>query len=209
MPKLSQDQQTQRRNRILDAAEHCFAANGFHRTTMPDICKAAGISAGALYLYFDSKEALISGISERDRAEIIQQFAALEDAPDFFEGLKQVMRRCILEQPPHKSRLYLAIASEATHNPAVARLLAECDGAIRGSLLHILEKAEAHGRIAPSVPIGRIVGVMTVIADGMFWRRAVDPQFDLVSVAADMLAMICALAGMRDPSNSTTLQAAS
>ena len=65
MPKLSDIQQEERRARILDAAERCFARTGFHRTTMQDICKDAGISPGALYIWFSSKEALIAGISAR------------------------------------------------------------------------------------------------------------------------------------------------
>ena len=208
MPKLSQEQQDQRRSRILDAAELCFAAAGFHPTTMQDIRKAAGISAGALYTYFDSKEALISGISERDRAEIIAKFSALSESADFSDGLRTVMRTCIVEQPPHKSQLYLAIASEATHNPSVAKALSECDGAIRASLEGFLQRAHAAGRIAPTAPIERVVAVMCVIADGMFWRRAVDPSIDLAAVATDLLDIIGSLVGMRDAALSPTVQAA-
>ncbi len=39
MPKLKPEVQHQRRERILDAAERCFARTGFHRTTMHDICR--------------------------------------------------------------------------------------------------------------------------------------------------------------------------
>ena len=63
------------KTRILDAAESCFASSGFHSTTMQDICKAAGISAGALYVYFASKEALIAGLTARDRAQILGNVA--------------------------------------------------------------------------------------------------------------------------------------
>jgi AcrR family transcriptional regulator len=68
VPKLKPETQQARREHILDAAERCIANTGFHRTTMQDICLAAAISPGALYVYFDSKEALIAGISERDRS---------------------------------------------------------------------------------------------------------------------------------------------
>ena len=40
---------------------------------MHDICREAGVSPGALYVYFDSKEALIAGICERDRAEFAER----------------------------------------------------------------------------------------------------------------------------------------
>ena len=54
MPKLKPETQLARREHILDAAERCFAKAGFHRTTMQDICKTADVSAGALYVHFDS-----------------------------------------------------------------------------------------------------------------------------------------------------------
>ncbi len=208
MPKLSENQQSQRRSRILDAAEACFANTGFHRTSMQDICQSAGVSAGAVYLYFDSKEALITGISERDRAEIIENFTELAGAPDFAAGMREVMRSCILERPPHKSRLYLAIAAEATHNPAVARALSDCDSAIRGALAGILRRAEADGRIAPAIPVERIINLMSVIADGLFWRGAVMPGFDLAAAAADLLELVGSLLTRRDAQSSLENRAA-
>lgn len=73
MPKLKPDTQRARREHILDAAGACFARQGFHRTTIQDICREAVLSPGALYIYFDSKEALIAGLCERDRNEFAQR----------------------------------------------------------------------------------------------------------------------------------------
>ena len=69
MPKLKPDTQRARREHILDAALTRFARGGFHATTIHTICREAGVSPGALYVYFDSKEALIAGLCERDRAQ--------------------------------------------------------------------------------------------------------------------------------------------
>ena len=102
MPKLKPDIQRARREHILDAAELCFARAGFHRTTMQDICKEAGVSPGALYVYFDSKEALIAGICERDRAEFAERFAALAAAPDFLGALGELGEQYFVNEPAHK-----------------------------------------------------------------------------------------------------------
>ena len=67
MPRLSETAQEERRARILDAAERCFVRAGFHRTTMQDICREAGVSPGALYIWFASKEALIAGWLKRQQ----------------------------------------------------------------------------------------------------------------------------------------------
>ena len=87
VPKITALRQTERRDRILDAAERCFARSGFQGATMAEICADAGVSAGGAYLYFRSKEDLIAGIAERDRERIAGDFARLADAPDFFAAL--------------------------------------------------------------------------------------------------------------------------
>jgi AcrR family transcriptional regulator len=54
-----------RRNQILDAATKVFAEKGFHRATIKDVAKAAGIADGTIYNYFENKTALILGLLER------------------------------------------------------------------------------------------------------------------------------------------------
>jgi AcrR family transcriptional regulator len=59
MPKISDARRAERREQILNAAWSCFQREGLHATTMDDIITASGLSAGAVYSYFPSKEALI------------------------------------------------------------------------------------------------------------------------------------------------------
>src|SRR5262245_43516104 len=122
MPKLKPAIQRARRDHILDAAERCFARTGFHRTTIQDICRQAAVSPGALYVYFDSKEALIAGIAERDRAEFGERLAALADAPDFLQALKELGEHYFVHQPFYKSQLCLEIGLEAARNPRVGEI---------------------------------------------------------------------------------------
>ena len=53
-----------RRQQILDAALICFDRSGFHRSPMQDIFDQSGLSAGAVYRYFASKEDIIEAIAE-------------------------------------------------------------------------------------------------------------------------------------------------
>ena len=131
MPKLKPEVQTARREHILNAAELCFARAGFHRTTMHDICKEAGISPGALYLYFDSKEALIAGISERDRAEFAERLDALATAPDFMQALRELGEQYFLVEPALSHRMCIEIGLESTRNPRVGAIFQRFDRYIR------------------------------------------------------------------------------
>ncbi|HEU5100965.1 MAG TPA: TetR/AcrR family transcriptional regulator [Roseiflexaceae bacterium] len=54
-----------RRAQILDAAAQVFAERGFHRTTIRDVAKAAGVADGTIYNYFENKTALLLGILDR------------------------------------------------------------------------------------------------------------------------------------------------
>ncbi|MFT0860370.1 TetR/AcrR family transcriptional regulator [Ancylobacter sp. G4_0304] len=59
MPKISDEKRVARRLQILEAAWTCFDAQGLHATTMSDIIRVSGLSAGAVYSYFPSKDELI------------------------------------------------------------------------------------------------------------------------------------------------------
>jgi len=63
-PKVSEAHTKQRREQIIMAAMQCFATNGFHKTTMQDICKKSDLSPGAVYSYFASKDEIIQALCQ-------------------------------------------------------------------------------------------------------------------------------------------------
>jgi len=58
------------RDRILTAATRFFAEQGFAGTSMPEIAKASGITAGAIYKHFESKADLLFEVTRRALASI-------------------------------------------------------------------------------------------------------------------------------------------
>ncbi|HEU4758527.1 MAG TPA: TetR/AcrR family transcriptional regulator [Dehalococcoidia bacterium] len=56
-----------RREQIVNAAWACFARKGYHQTTMQDIATEADLSAGAIYRYYASKEAVLKAINDRSQ----------------------------------------------------------------------------------------------------------------------------------------------
>jgi len=66
-----------RRESILDAALHCFVERGFYGTAIPQIAEKAGIAAGTIYHYFDSKEVLVNALYQTLKGAVAQRvFAA-------------------------------------------------------------------------------------------------------------------------------------
>jgi AcrR family transcriptional regulator len=193
MPRLSPAIQAARREHILDAAERCFARAGFHRTTMHDICKEAGVSAGALYIYFASKEALIAGISERDRAEFARRLEMLAAAPDFLAALSMMGEQYFVDEPAHKRLMCIEIGVESTRNPQVGDIYRSVDSFVLASFGKLFQRLKDEGRIAPALDIPTLARVFITIGDGLFWRRAVDPTFDGKALLPAVVALIGAM----------------
>jgi AcrR family transcriptional regulator len=196
MPKLKPHIQRARRERLLDAAERCFARSGFHRTTMQDICREAGVSPGALYVYFDSKEALIAGICERERAEFAERLAAATAAPDFLAALRGLGEHYFVHDPVYKRQMCIEIGLESTRNPRVGEIYRGVDRYIDASFESLFQRLKDEGRIAPELDIAALTKAFAVIGDGLFWRRAVDPAFD---GSAMLPAVLQVLAGLLKP----------
>jgi TetR/AcrR family transcriptional regulator, repressor for uid operon len=190
MPKLDESAQQARREQILDAAEHCFARHGFHSTTMQGICREAGISPGALYIYFRSKEELIEGLCEREKSRFAHGLASVAEAPDFFAALVKLGETYCLGEPIEKVRMQMEINAEAMRNPAVGRTVREIDRFVLESFQRLLTDAQAKGRINPAGDVAIMAQVMSMLGDGLYLRRALDPDFDAKGCMPTILALI-------------------
>src|SRR5260370_26606071 len=130
MRKANVQLQADRRSEILQAAQACFARSGFHQASMQEICSEAGMSPGNLYRYFHSKEEIIAGIAERDRAETAQQFAAVGQG-NFFDGLAALAHHHLIERSVEEVALCAEIMAESRRNPAVARIYQDMELFVR------------------------------------------------------------------------------
>lgn len=193
MPKLKPDTQRARREAILDAAEICFARSGFHRCTMHEICKEAGISPGALYVYFASKEDLIAGLAERDRSEFQERIAPMGGARDILNALRAIGEQYFVEEPKHKRLMCVEIGVESTRNEKVGEIFRSVDQHIHNSFRELFERLEEEGRIAPDLDAETLAQLLSVIGDGMMWRRAIDPDFKPDTLMPAVTALVGSL----------------
>ncbi|HWX55994.1 MAG TPA: TetR/AcrR family transcriptional regulator [Verrucomicrobiae bacterium] len=68
MPKIAPDRIEENQRRITAAALKLFTKRGFHGTNIRDIAQKAGISTGAIYTYYPSKESIFASLVESYRA---------------------------------------------------------------------------------------------------------------------------------------------
>ncbi len=157
---------------------------------MQEICAEAGMSPGNLYRYFPSKEALIIGISERNRADAMESFAAAESDPNFFRGLENLARHHLVERTAQEVGLCAEIMAETRRNPEIARVYQAIETELRARLVALLKSASERGEILSDLDFDSAVSALMVLADGMSWRRAVDPNFDPEVVLPLILHMV-------------------
>jgi AcrR family transcriptional regulator len=195
MRRANAQLQSDRRTEILDAAERCFARAGFHGASMQEICTEAGMSPGNLYRYFASKEALIAGISERNRADAVASFALVDQSPEFFAGLAGLARYHLVDRTDSEVALCAEIMSESRRNPEVARLYQDIENDIKARLAAMLRLAAERDEIRTDLDIDAAATILMVLGDGMSWRRSVEPGFDAERVLPLILTMVrCLLA---------------
>ncbi|MBX3513330.1 MAG: TetR/AcrR family transcriptional regulator [Xanthobacteraceae bacterium] len=181
--------QTDRREEILLAAKNCFSRRGFHGASMQEICAEAQMSPGSLYRYFPSKEAIIAGIAEQDRADVAEKFQAIVEAPDFFQALALAARRYIVEESDEEVCLHAEIKAESRRNPEIAKIYEGVEQEVKAGMLNVLRSAVARGDIPPEVDLEIAATMLMALVDGLYWRRAVDPEFDAETVLPTLLSV--------------------
>jgi len=169
--------QSDRRDEILDAAQRCFVRSGFHQTSMQEICAEAGMSPGNLYRYFPSKESLIAGIAERDRAEVAQEFANADLSHGLFAVLEGMVHHHFAERSDEQVKLCTEIMAEARRHPEIARISAGFDADVRRWLIDLFKAGAKRGDIPSDIDFDGAVTMLMIMADGVWWRRALDPHF--------------------------------
>ena len=191
--ELKSTRQVDRRPQILDAAERCFALNGFHKTTMQDIAREAGMVPGNLYRYFPSKNAIIAGLVERDRAEIAADFATLSNAENLMAAFEQLGRKHFIDQPRMKAVIALQIWSEAALDPEIAAHVSAVQSEVRNGIRNVLSRARDTGEIHQDVEVEALTHLIITLSDGMIRRRAMDVDFNSQGEIENNLCIIGAV----------------
>ncbi|MDN5544925.1 MAG: TetR/AcrR family transcriptional regulator [Rhodococcus sp. (in: high G+C Gram-positive bacteria)] len=107
----------QRRQAVLNAAIEQFSTNGYSATSINQVARQAGISIGALYSYFASKEDLFLAIID-SAYELMEEIltgvaGASRDVFDYVEHMLQACSRFALENA-ELNQLYLTITTQTT-----------------------------------------------------------------------------------------------
>lgn len=77
--RLGAGENPAKRDQILDGAGRVFASDGYDGASMNDITRAAGVSKGTIYVYFNNKEELFAALVMRERERMFNAVASILD----------------------------------------------------------------------------------------------------------------------------------
>jgi TetR/AcrR family transcriptional regulator, repressor for uid operon len=177
-------------NRILEAARTCFVQSGFRGASMHDICREAGMSPGALYRYFPSKEALIEAIAERDRINDLRNLAQIGAGPTLIDGfVNSVMNHFKDHHARGMGPLFTEIRAESMRNETVAACCHKTEGEFIKLFNAFLTHAKTTGQIDPVANIDAIVPIMMALGEGIMISDVIGQGVDPVEVEKILRAM--------------------
>lgn len=176
---------------IVEAALAVFAERGFAAAKLDDIARRAGVSKGALYLYFETKEDLFRAVVHQAIAPNMQAIRALVAAHPgpIADLLRMVAERLslLVEIKPIGGVLKMVIA-EAANFPELARVWHDdLVALILGAVSDAIAAAQTRGEVRPGDPRMYAVEVIAPVLLGVIWRETFVPvgakPFDLEALA--------------------------
>jgi AcrR family transcriptional regulator len=153
MPKVTDEHRLARRRQIVAAARRCVVEQGFHKTTMADVIRESGLSAGAVYGYFKSKEEIVAAIAEDALSavdELFQKILATEAPLSPLAALEAALNHIVTvaERPGGDvTRVAVQAWAEALRNPAIMETAQSKYTELRGHFEDVARRAQADGTV--------------------------------------------------------------
>jgi len=177
VPKITAAHEQHRRAQILAAAMTCFSRQGYHATSMDDVVRESGLSVGAIYSYFPSKEDLFLSLCD-DRAD--QTLAYLNDlfrrpgpmadktqaAVDYFFDL-------LSDELLSLARVSVEFMSEAARSERVkARQERRCES-VRQFMRWLLTEEQREHEVRDDVDVEAAAELMMMLNEGILLMSVV------------------------------------
>jgi AcrR family transcriptional regulator len=174
MARVSQEHLDARRRQILEGAARCFARDGFHGTTMQDVLKETGLSAGAVYRYFPSKEAMIEDIAREVLDAVHAAFDQVSRSPhpappdEIITELMTVLG----ESHYHPAALVLQVWAETLRNEELAAILRGFLARVLAAWTKIVETYQERGEISADAVPEHVARTLIACCQGFLVQRA-------------------------------------
>jgi TetR/AcrR family transcriptional regulator, repressor of fatR-cypB operon len=157
---------TDKRDAIMTAALELFVERGFFGTAVPEIADKAGVGAGTIYRYFESKEALVNALYRQEKQRfaerVLHDFPTTTIARELFRTMWMRMAKFAVETP--QPFIFMELHHHASYLDAESRAL---EARMLDLFGNVVTAAQARGELKAGPPrllmglvMGAFVGVI-------------------------------------------------
>jgi len=195
MPKVTEAHIEARRQQILEAARTCFSRQGFHQTTVQDICTEAGLSPGAVYRYFPSKDHIIAATCLDCQQGIVDLIdAAKSQGGTPLQTLDFIVDHGIEMLTGESSReaimMNVQLWSEAMRSEEVKKaLLSATIDTLESAFSELFSQAQEQGLIDRRLDSRALAITLMGTFHGLVLHKSLDPDIDVSACGDAMRAM--------------------
>jgi AcrR family transcriptional regulator len=192
---MAQQRGTDTRNRLLDVAGELFAQRGYDATSVANICERAGVTKGAFYHHFVTKQQVFLDLRDRWLAPLDAQFTVTRAAG---ETLPQVLQRIAeMAQPifeavggEQRQQIFLELLSAARHDPAILPAMLLPRRKYRNLFARLVRAGVAEGTLR-DVDATLAAEVLVTLGFGFVMQSMLDPDgADWAQLARQGIALL-------------------
>lgn len=183
MPKISEETYAARRRHILDAARDRFARAGIH-ISIDEVCAAAGVSKGAFYGYFKSKDALFEALAQDHGELLVEQNAPIDRA-----SLLAILAERLSIADPAYARVELDSWAYAMRHDGLKTAFARNGDLLRDRLVEVFAKLGAR----PGLTHASAAMILQFAAQGAFVHLALHGEQAVADIERSLDALVSAL----------------
>ena len=181
------------RRKILDSAEACFARYGFEATGVAEICETAGISKGALYHHFPSKQTIFIELYETWMKGLVAQMEAVRDQSESVPRALVSMARMlgvIFQTAAGRLPVFFEFLTKSVREPEIWKATAAPYRLFRDFFSDMVRRGIAEGSLK-NVDPERTAQILVSYGAGLVMQGVFDPEGgDWVRVGVEGLAML-------------------
>ena len=202
MPRVDADYLEARRRQIMDAAVTCFGREGFHRTTMQAIITETGLSAGAIYRYFRSKEDIVAAIAAQHHAPEAAALDAATRSTDVVGSLAALVRASLGRLADRKEqrwrRVTVQVWAEALRDRRIMAIVREGLDEPIATISALIRRGQRDGTFPRGIDPDGAARVFASIFQGLVLQQALDPKLDVDGYIDAVLGLLDAVATRGD-----------